>query len=236
MRDSLTAMNLFRIKQQLPMVLTVMRHHDDDLLKPKNVKDILFSVENFHLAFTAVASQRSSGGISFMYASAARNLQVAGSPQDKLTVLDNLKQKLKTKRPLAAEFEARFMELKYSSIFTKQKNLVRYILTKVYQQNTTGLPIDPEKMTIEHISPKNPSKASGLNNEQSAAIGNLILVDQSLNKELANKSFNEKRLLLQSANVWVDAAILNAFNWGAAEIEARTKLLAAEAYSNVWKI
>ncbi len=69
-----------------------------------------------------------------MYASAARNLHVAGSPQDKLTVLDNLKQKLKTKR------------------------------------------------------------------------------------------------------VWVDAAILNAFNWGAAEIEARTKLLAAEAYSNVWKI
>ncbi len=103
-----------------------------------------------------------------MYASAARNLHVAGSPQDKLTVLDNLKQKLKTKRPLA--------------------------------------------------------------------IGNLILVDQSLNNELANKSFNEKRLLLQSANVWVDAAILNAFNWGAAEIEARTKLLAAEAYSNVWKI
>jgi len=40
LRDSLTAMNLFRIKQQLPMVLTVMRHHDDDLLKPKNVKDI----------------------------------------------------------------------------------------------------------------------------------------------------------------------------------------------------
>ena len=73
-------------------------------------------------------------------------------------------------------------------------------------------------------------------NEQTAAIGNLILVDQSLNNELANKSFNEKRLLLQSANVWVDAAILNAFNWGAAEIEARTKLLAAEAYSNVWKI
>ncbi len=36
-----------------------------------------------------------------MYASAARNLHVAGSPQDKLTVLDNLKQKLKTKRPLA---------------------------------------------------------------------------------------------------------------------------------------
>jgi uncharacterized protein with ParB-like and HNH nuclease domain len=98
LRDSLTAMNLFRIKQQLPMVLAVMRHHDDDLLKLKNVKDILFSIEDFHFAFTAVTSQRSSGGISFMYASAARNLHDAGSLQDKVMVLDNLKQKLKTKR------------------------------------------------------------------------------------------------------------------------------------------
>ena len=151
-------------------------------------------------------------------------------------VLDNLKQKLKTNAPWSAEFEALFMELKYSSIFTKQKNLVRYILTKIYQQNTTGLPIDPEKMTIEHISPENPSKASRLNDEQTAAIGNLILVDQSLNNELANKSFNEKKHLLQSANVWVDATILNTSDSGAAEIEARTKLLAAEAYSNVRKI
>ena len=71
-RDSLAAMNLFRIKQQLPMVLSVMRHLEDETLKIRHVRDVTRAIENFHFAFTAVASQRSSGGISFMYASNAR--------------------------------------------------------------------------------------------------------------------------------------------------------------------
>lgn len=65
-RDSLAAMNLFRIKQQLSMVLAVMRHLEDEALKIKHVRNLLTAIENFHFAFTAVASQRSSGGISFM--------------------------------------------------------------------------------------------------------------------------------------------------------------------------
>ena len=80
-RDSLAAMNLFRIKQQLPMVLSVMRHLEDETLKIRHVRDVTRAIENFHFAFTAVASQRSSGGISFMYASNARNLYSAKGPR-----------------------------------------------------------------------------------------------------------------------------------------------------------
>jgi len=76
-RDALRAMNLFRIKQQLPLVLSVMRHYEDSALKTKHVRAILAAVESFHLKFTAIASQRSSGGISFMYALAARELYQA---------------------------------------------------------------------------------------------------------------------------------------------------------------
>lgn len=86
-RDSLDAMNLFRIRQQLPFVLAVMRHYDDETLKPKHVKEILSAVENFHFVFTAVTSQRSSGGISLMYASAAKNLHEANSLSDKVSAL-----------------------------------------------------------------------------------------------------------------------------------------------------
>ena len=128
-RDSLDAMNLFRIRQQLPFVLAVMRHYEDETLKPKHVKEILSGVENFHFVFTAVTSQRSSGGISLMYASAAKNLHEASSLSDKVSVLDALKNKLSTKIPGYAEFEAGFVELRYSSKMTKQKNLVRYTLT-----------------------------------------------------------------------------------------------------------
>ncbi len=56
------------------------------------------------------------------------------------------------------------------------------------------------------------------------------------NLHVAGSPQDKLTVLDNLKQVWVDAAILNAFNWGAAEIEARTKLLAAEAYSNVWKI
>jgi uncharacterized protein with ParB-like and HNH nuclease domain len=236
-RDSLSAMNLFRIKQQLPLVLSVMRHYEDEALKTKHVRSILAAIENFHFVFTAIVSQRSSGGISFMYALVARELYQAGNLEAKVKCLQEfMKKKLAVKRPQYAEFEPSFMELKYSSQVTKQRNLVRYILTKVYQKNSTGLPIDPQQATMEHLIPENPANNPGLSHEQVASIGNLILVDQTLNNRLANKTFPEKVEILKGAHVWVDPVILNAKNWGAAEIETRARLLAQESYKNVWPL
>ncbi len=235
-RDSLAAMSLFRIRQQLPLVLSVMRHYDDHALKTKHVREILSAIENFHFVFTAVTSQRSSGGISFMYASAARDLYKAKGPQAKCGVLRQFEKKLASKKPQYDEFEALFLDLKYSSKLTKQKNLVRHILTRIYQHNSTGLVIDADQMTIEHLSPENPPKKAGLTDDDIASIGNLILVDQTLNNKLANKSFAEKVSILKSANVWVDPIVLKASHWGAAEILKRGKLLSQDAYKNVWPL
>jgi uncharacterized protein with ParB-like and HNH nuclease domain len=234
-RDSLAAMNLFRIKQQLPMVLSVMRHLEDETLKIKHVRNVLTAIENFHFAFTAVASQRSSGGISFMYASNARNLYSARGPR-KVSLLKQFKKKLADKRPPIAEFIARFVELKYSTVFTKQKPLVKYILSRIYEKNSSGLAIDPEKMTIEHLVPESPAKGPVLADEQIASIGNLILVTQQINNKLANKTFTEKKTILKSCSVWVDDVITNAQIWGPAEIQNRATLLADEAFNNVWPL
>ena len=236
-RDALRAMNLFRIKQQLPLVLSVMRHYEDQNLKTKHVRAILGAIENFHFTFTAIASQRSSGGISLMYALAARELHQTKNLEEKVKGLQEFqKKKLAAKQPQYAEFEARFIELRYSSQMTKQKNLVRYTMTKIYQKNSPGLPIDPEQVTIEHLAPENPAKNAGLPQEQVASIGNLILVNQAMNNDLANKSFLDKVQILKNAKVWVDPVILNAKNWGPAEIESRTKLLAQDAHKNVWSL
>lgn len=236
-RDALRAMNLFRIKQQLPLVLSVLRHYEDGALKTKHVRAILTAIENFHFTFTAIASQRSSGGISFMYALAARELYQAKTLDAKVKVLQDFQnKKLAAKLPQYAEFEPRFLELKYSSQMTKQKNVVRYVLNRIYQKNSMGLPIDTEQATIEHLAPESPSKASSLTADQVASIGNLILVNQPLNNLLANKTFHEKVKILKESNVWVDPIILGAKNWGANEIENRTKLLADDAYKNVWSL
>jgi len=228
-RDSLAAMQLFRIKQQVPMVLSVLRQYFDGALNLKNVKTMLRTIENFHFAFTAVASQRSSGGISFMYALHARNLYSAAANK-KPSVLAELRQKLASKRPSFAEFAARFQELRYSSLITKQKALVKYILVKIYEANSPGLAIDPHKMTLEHLSPEKPS-AAALSDEEIASIGNLILVTQDINNKLANKLFEEKRKILKGCSVWVDDVVANAKTWNSDEIEKRTEFLAKMSYN-----
>jgi len=217
--------------------LSVMQHYENHELKTKHVRAILSAIENFHFAFTAIASQRSSGGISFMYALAARELYQAKGAEAKVKGLQEFqKNKLAAKLPQYAEFEPSFLALKYSSQMTKQRPLVRYILTKIYQRNSSGLPIDADQATVEHLAPENPVKSTGLLPEQVASIGNLILVNQALNNDLANKSFPDKVQILQKAHVWVDPIVLNAKGWGAPEINARAKLLAEDAYKNVWTV
>lgn len=236
-RDALKAMNLFKIKQQLPLVLSVMRHYEDQELKVRHVRAILEGIENFHFTFTAIASQRSSGGISFMYALAARELYKASGLEAKAKVLQDFQRnKLKTKQPGYAEFEPSFLNLTYSSKLTKQKNLVKYILMKIYHKNSIGLPADSELMTMEHLAPENPAKKGGLSAEQVASIGNLILLSQELNNKLANKGFPEKVAILKNSHVWLDPVILAADQWGPEEVENRTKVLAQNAYDKVWAL
>lgn len=171
-----------------------------------------------------------------MYALAARDLYAAKNSKEELAVLRQFQQKLKDKKPQYGEFEALFLELKYSSKFTKQKSLVRYILTRIYQQNSTGLVIDPDQMTIEHLSPENPPKGTGLTDDDISSVGNLILVDQKLNNKLANKNFSEKVSILKAASVWVDDVVLAASTWSSQEILARARFLSDDAYSKVWPL
>lgn len=235
--NSLKALNDFQVKQDLPMRLAVMRSYRDGEIKKKHADFILQALENFHFMFTSITSQRSSGGISLMYALHARQFTNAKTLETKVRILYDLIKKLRAKRPSYQEFEANFIEKLYSKEFPKDKALVQYILGRLYQHfDRSGVPVDFSQMTIEHIAAEKPNKPkSALSSSSIAQIGNLLLVDQALNLDLANKEFHEKKPILISSNVWLDLKIRSAKKWGKKEIEDRTRFLAKEAYYKVWK-
>jgi len=76
------------------MVLSVMREYKANVLKKKHVEQILRAIENFHFVFTAVTSQRSSGGISQMYASCAKRLTTEPLQEKKTEELKELNEAL----------------------------------------------------------------------------------------------------------------------------------------------
>jgi uncharacterized protein with ParB-like and HNH nuclease domain len=238
-KQSLDALNVFHVKQDMPMILSLMRDYRAGLLKKKYLEKALSAIENFHFMFTAITSQRSSGGISLMYAMHSRQLSAGPTLNAKLNTINELIKKLREKKPSFKEFEANFMEKLYSRKYPKDKRLVQYILGRIYRyHDKSGVPIDYSQMTIEHLAPENADITSGkqIPDLAIAQIGNLILVDNELNKKLSNKAFTEKKPILEQSSVWLDRHIKKATEWGKKEIEKRTSYLAKIAYEKVWHL
>ena len=233
LRESLNALNLFRVKQPLPMILAVMHAYDTGELKMGQVRDALGAIERFHFFFTAITSQRSSGGISFMYAYHARGLLGAKDANERGKELSDLKAKLRQKIPTMEEFQPNFVELTYTKTQAKQKKLIHYVLAKIDRALDSGVALDYDQMTIEHLAPQSQSiKAKHVGN-----IGNLLLCEKGFNTHiLANKSFAEKKTALLRSKVTVDDDIKSAQEWNAAQVTSRAEHMAEFSYKNVWKI
>lgn len=236
-KESLEALILFKVKQEIPMVLSVMRDYKKGIIKKKETANILNAIENFHFIFTAVTSQRSSGGISQMYASAARNFATATASDRKSAVIKDLCSKIKQKMPTYQEFEANFENIFYTNKITKQKGLVKYILSKFHAHYAKDRVTDYSQMTIEHILPQSKAGQNGIYEVDIGKLGNLIIVPSELNNiALGSKAFFEKKQILESNNVLLDEKVKNATSWDKQSIEERTKWLAKMAYEKIWNI
>jgi hypothetical protein len=182
-----------------------------------------------------VSQQRSSGGISKMFVSAAIQLNSAPNSQAKSEILKDLVNKLKNRIPQEEVFKANFREIIYTDSNTKQKAIVRYILSNLDSFFRNNATLDYSTMTIEHLYPQNPIKDS-LPEEIIGQIGNLIFVTAETNGKLANKAFDEKIKILKEENYPMDDILLASKTWAEDSIRLRTDHLVEKAYREIWKI
>jgi uncharacterized protein with ParB-like and HNH nuclease domain len=235
-KGSLDAMFLFKVKQEIPMVFSIMRDYKKGIIKNKDAANVLRAIENFHFVFTAITSQRSSGGISQMYASSAKNFATLKTREDKLKIIKELCEKIGQKIPSYQEFEANFMEICYTNNITKQKSLIKYVLSKIHAVYTKDTVTNYDLMTIEHILPQSKIGHDGYTDKEIGQLGNLILIPQELNGELGDKEFLDKRGVLEQNGVFLDEKVREASTWEREQIEDRTKWMAKLAYDKIWKI
>lgn len=235
-RDALEAMTIFRVRQQIPCVLSLLRSYKKKILSKAQLERALVDIEKFHFHFTAITSQRSSGGISGMYALLGRRVHGSKTPQEAANVIHDLREKLRERIPGEDEFLALFPNLIYTNKISKQRALVRYVLLEIAKFEKAQFAITPSKLTIEHLAPQSQIGREGLTDEVVGQVGNLILVPGELNGKLRDKSFKDKEKILIDNGYSLDAEIANASAWGEAEIRARTARVAKQAYQKVWKI
>jgi len=236
-KTSLDVLYSFKVTQQTPMVLSIMREYNTGKLKFKYAVEALEAIEHFHYIFTAITSQRSSGGIASMYSMYARRLSTAKDDISRIKVIKELKQKMKEKIPTFDEFSASFRTIKFTEDYTKQKRIIQYTLSKIDKfLNKNGVAVNYDQMTIEHILPQRLKTKEKDHDEYVGLLGNLVLVDEQMNDKLANKPFLIKKNLLSKTNIHLDDTINKAKVWTNKEIENRTEKLATLVFTKVFKI
>ncbi|HEY3569347.1 MAG TPA: DUF262 domain-containing HNH endonuclease family protein [Thermoanaerobaculia bacterium] len=235
-KQALDAMNLFRVVQPVPMLLAILRSYGAGYLTLRQVKKIMVQMEHFHVQFTAITAQRTGGGTAHMFALASRSLHNASNKNGAQRVLRDFAGKLHSRLPSRAEFEAGFVEVQYLEEASRQRALVKYLLSQFDARLRRGVVVDYDAMTIEHLAPQNPSGGSSIPAEIVGSMGNLLLIPSKLNESLANKPFAKKREILMSEGVPLDDIIKKATHWGIDEIETRTSSLAAQAQEEIFVV
>ena len=234
--ESLNALQLFRVQQQTPCVLSLIRSCKQKIIKSRHLEQALVAIEKFHFLFTAVTSQRSSGGISQMYASLGRRIYGSDDMRATLILIKELKGKLRERIPSFKEVEALFPEIVYTNRLSKQRGLVKYILSSFNKSDSLSMPADFDAMTIEHLVPQSKIGESDFSEAIVGQVGNLILVSEALNQRLRNKAFNEKKRILILEGYQLPHDIADADEWEIDNIRNRTQNMAKKAYNEIWRI
>lgn len=234
-QQSLAALRLFRVTQQTPGVLSLIRSYSTGSINLKSLKRALTAIENFHFLFTAVTSSRSSGGISAMYSSFGRRLYDAENPNEAGIVINDLIGKLKEKTPSGSEVFAGFEQIRYTTTNSKQTNLVRYILQKFAKADHLAFSEDASDLTIEHVYPQ--AKIGGdWTEDVVGSIGNLILLTGPQNVSLGNNDFSEKLPHFKQWASTVPQEVQTQTEWTVDFVKQRTALMAERALNEVWRI
>jgi len=212
-----------------PLLLTVLRQFKAKTLKDGQVRQLFELVEKYHFLYTTISALPSSGGVTQMYAVHARQIANSADANAMGICIKNFKDKIKSKVPERDTFITKFKLLSYSN--TRQRDVIRYTLWKIYKNMFPAVDIDRSSLSIEHLA----SQAGG---EVSVhTIGNLLAVPVKFNGEvLSSKPFLDKKKLLIEGGYSLDDNIKAAQDWKTEDIEKRTDNLAAYAYDTVWSI
>jgi uncharacterized protein with ParB-like and HNH nuclease domain len=234
--DSLQALQLFKLSQPTPAVLSLVRSYKEGTIKPHTLLRALSAIENFHFAFTAVTSSRSSGGISGMYSSFAKKLHCASDSNSAGIEISSLIEKLKDRRPDLDEFKLGFRQIGFTNDSPKQKRLVQYILRKFVVHHKYLTVGDLDSLTIEHLVPQSEIGSNNWTEEIVGQLGNLLLLDGKFNSDIGNCSFEEKIRKIEASGYTIPEYVKSNSHWLPSGVAAHTDVMAETAYNCIWRI
>jgi hypothetical protein len=202
----------------------------------KSTKNAFVLIEKFTFQFNALTQSRGGGGVSNMYAKLAQRTMQCETAQAFAGVVSEMRDKFAERVPDEDQFALPFSRITFRANYTRERNLVRYVLSKIARHYGMPDELDASLMTIEHILPQSKGDET-TDHRDVGAIGNLTFMVEKLNGKLDDKSFKEKKRFYTPANhVYPDEVLQRAGDWDADMIAKRGMHLAKVGYEKIWKI
>ena len=222
MKDLADDLNIVQVRVPLMALLSAK---SKGVVSSQMLKTTVKYLEGFHFAFSVLTAGRANK-IESIYSSFAINLRAASSKQDSSAVIKKLIEDLDPLYPCFETFKDAFNHLVYTKASVVSNVLTRYALRRLncYYSNQEVVQVD---LTVEHI-------ASESEGPETTQIGNLILLESSLNNDADNLSYAEKRgIYAKSKQEWVKAFLENNSVWDKSKFSQRADEMARDYYEKV---
>lgn len=221
-RESVEALQILKAIQIRPLVLAVLRHFE-----PAEVRRALPMLVCWTVRFT-ITGKLGSGPLEQGYSERAKDVS-SGAVKTTRQLYDASKGFLVAD----ADFKEAFATARVS-----QHYLARFYLRVLEGQNVASsdseLIVNPNEdaVNLEHVMPqsRDPHWTASVTVEQHAAffkrLGNLALLDKTLNGQSGNLAFADKLQALRASKITLTSQIASYQTWTSSEIDARQKQLA----------
>lgn len=177
--------NVFNVTQTRVILMAILTLYNNGFLSDKQLSNVLNYIENFHFAYTGLCALRPNT-LEGIYSKYAIQLRTCKNKAEANSVIEELKTKLDVLFPKYNDFKINFMsKLKYSKKPIPSNVLTKYVVNKI-ENSCSNRDYDHDDGSIEHIISESP-------NEITLSIGNLILLEQSINNNIPDGiSINDK--------------------------------------------
>lgn len=213
-----------RQEQFRPLLLSLMNLKEKKIITDKEYENTIKYLYNFFVCYTIIGQEKSNKlqDMVFKYAYNLENNYKKDS-------LGELLGDIKNKIPSFKSFEQSFSNIAWSnqySVFndSKNKSRVKVVLEIIEKYLSKKDIID--NFTIEHILPDSEK-------EKNAYIGNLLPLEEEINKNCSNLNLNMKISKYSKSNYKTPRSFSERFSKEKFDIDKRTKYLAKLVYEEI---
>ncbi len=222
--------NDFNIIQVRMLLMALFDAKDKKILSRRDFKSLVLYIEGFHFVYNALLSRRGNV-LDSIYSNHARAIRKCESSIEIKQEIMELRKALDEKYPSYQDFKDAFTKLKFSKKEHPDNLKVRYVINKLNcHYSLNGQEVFSDDGSIEHILPE----SSG---EITQNIGNLILLERSINGDASNKEYSAKKTedYNRSSYKWVEVFVNEHDDWNESDIEKRAENMAEVFYKNILK-